>query len=1059
MAEIAEAPPRPGVQVLARILWFVVLPLMVVAALLLPPFSLYERVMSAGFTTVSATGGMVTTASGAQLVVPADAVAARTHIRLQPLDSLPADAAAALPPGLTNVGTPYTIDVRSQAPERAELWLPTPADAGPSRTLDAYAWDGTLWSWIPHRQTSSSVVLNLAGLPEVVILASSGPVTPEVGVALGEGDTAVPALGDTATLLGVSGLHVAADGSLAGSAMAGSPGGAAGHLDIIPIVDSKVDGVVRSDWVYNILADDPTWRHHAATLSTMVADKDYEGIAIDYRQLDPEVREVFGAFVQHLADRLHAENRQLMVVLDVPERSDSGWDTGAYDWVALGEAVDQVWLRLDGQPTAFTSGGTMADLLDFAVSRINRRKLVPVLSMTSRDAFGDQVVHLAYAAALDRLAEIRVEEPQPVLVGDRVRLDLPALVSSGGVHTDDATGASWFTYTDGNGQTHKVWLEDARSLAQKLDFLSAWNLQGVLVSDLSQTTADDRLWQTLSDYRAARAAAADAAELSVVWTVQGAVDTTQHVQPITASSLEWTAPEDPGVYQIQVGFSSDGGQSRIGGPAEQGGVSIEVEAPTPTPSPSPTPEPATPTPVPPTPTPLPAADAIVDTEYLNVRAGPSTNYEIVDGVSAGDELTVTGKNDASTWLKIETDEIEEGWIFADLVTVYVDLDDVTVAEAPPEPTPVAVAEKPAEKVEPAAAEGAPVAVAAPAPSGYRGFGYGIQAHMMDQDLNQVFSMINGMGFNWVKQQVEWYRIEPGKGQYNWGALDAIVNTANAHGVNVLFSVVKAPAWARPGNTNWSVEGPPANPQDFGDFMAAMAGRYRGRVRAYEIWNEQNLWYEWGGEPIDAKRYVQLLAAAYRGVKGADPGALVISGAPTPTGVTSNIAVDDALYLEQMYQAGLRAYSDGIGVHPSGYNNPPNASAGSWNDPSAPSFKGHRSFFFRDTLWTYYSIMQRYGDGGKKLWPTEFGWASVEGLGVGPAEGYGYAGDNSAGEQAQYLVQAFQLARSWGFVGPMFVWNLNFAPVSGPADEKAAFGVLDAGWGARPAYNALRDMPK
>jgi hypothetical protein len=40
-----------------------------------------------------------------------------------------------------------------------------------------------------------------------------------------------------------------------------------------------------------------------------------------------------------------------------------------------------------------------------------------------------------------------------------------------------------------------------------------------------------------------------------------------------------------------------------------------------------------------------------------------------------------------------------------------------------------------------------------------------------------------------------------------------------------------------------------------------------------------------------------------------------------------------------------------------------------------------------------------------------------------------------------------------------VWNLNFAPVSGPADEKAAFGVLDAGWGARPAYSALRDMPK
>ncbi|RME47559.1 MAG: hypothetical protein D6791_05565, partial [Chloroflexi bacterium] len=301
--------------------------------------------------------------------------------------------------------------------------------------------------------------------------------------------------------------------------------------------------------------------------------------------------------------------------------------------------------------------------------------------------------------------------------------------------------------------------------------------------------------------------------------------------------------------------------------------------------------------------------------------------------------------------------------------------------------------------------------------------------------------------------------EPAKGQYNWGPLDAIVNTANARGVNVLFSVVKAPKWARPGNTDWSVEGPPANPQDFADFMAAMAARYKGRVRAYEIWNEQNLGREWGNEPIDAGRYVQLLAAAYKAIKAQDPSAYVISGAPTPTGVNNAFAMDDALYLEKMYQAGLARYCDGIGVHPSGYNNPPDATASSWNDPTAPAFKGHRSFFFRDTLWTYYAIMRKYGDGGKRLWPTEFGWASTEGLGAGPAEGYGYANDNSEAEQAQFLVQAMQLARSWGFVGPMFVWNLNFGPVSGPHDEKAAFGILRPDWSPRPAYAALRDMPK
>jgi hypothetical protein len=42
---------------------------------------------------------------------------------------------------------------------------------------------------------------------------------------------------------------------------------------------------------------------------------------------------------------------------------------------------------------------------------------------------------------------------------------------------------------------------------------------------------------------------------------------------------------------------------------------------------------------------------------------------------------------------------------------------------------------------------------------------------------------------------------------------------------------------------------------------------------------------------------------------------------------------------------------------------------------------------------------------------------------------------------------------------MFVWNLNFAPVSGAGDEKAAFGLLRADWSPRPAYEALRDMSK
>lgn len=374
------------------------------------------------------------------------------------------------------------------------------------------------------------------------------------------------------------------------------------------------------------------------------------------------------------------------------------------------------------------------------------------------------------------------------------------------------------------------------------------------------------------------------------------------------------------------------------------------------------------------------------------------------------------------------------------------------AAAPAAPAPAEPA--PAEAAAPVAP--APVAAAGPAPAG---FGYGVQIHAPGGDPKAI-EMVNGMGFNWIKQQVEWHRHEGSKGAYDFGGLDNLVNQANGAGVNVLFSVVKAPGWARPGNTDHSVEGPPANPQDFADFMGAMAGHFAGRVKAYEIWNEQNLHYEWGNEPLDAGRYVGLLCSAYRSVKAADPNAIVVSGALTPTGVNDGSrAVDDVVYLRRMYAAGLRGCSNAIGAHPSGFNNPAASAAGTVADPAEPQFKGHRSFYFRGTMEAYRNVMASAGDAGKKIWVTEFGWASTENLGAGPAGGYEYAAQNSEGEQAQFLVDAFNLAKRWGWVGPMFVWNLNFAPVAGPADEKAAFGLVRADWSPRPAYEALRNMPK
>jgi uncharacterized protein YraI len=413
---------------------------------------------------------------------------------------------------------------------------------------------------------------------------------------------------------------------------------------------------------------------------------------------------------------------------------------------------------------------------------------------------------------------------------------------------------------------------------------------------------------------------------------------------------------------------------------------------------------------------------------VNLRSGPSTAFSRVGTLRPGQQLRIVGKNENASWWQIETPG-GKAWVANSVVRTAGPINEVAVAQDIPQP--------PAQ----AAAASGP----APSPAAPGFFGYGVQIDPY-ADRGSAVGLIKNMAFNWVKFQLAWKDFEGQQGQRNWP--DDVIGDLNGNGLNILASVVKAPAWARGANPDLSVEGPPADPATYASFVGEFAGRYCGRVQAVEVWNEQNLHYEWGNEALDAGRYVRLLAAAYRAIKAACPSMIVVSGAPTPTGAQPPAAVPDFTYLERMYQAGLKNYADAIGVHPSGYGNPPDArvqdaQAGAYG---RPSHFDHASFYFRNVMEQYRNIMVKYGDGNKRLWPTEFGWASSS----SPVPGYEYAAYNSEQDQAAYIVRAYEMMRNWGWVGVPFLWNLNYN-VTHPGSELAQFGIQ-----GRAAYEALRN---
>jgi hypothetical protein len=351
--------------------------------------------------------------------------------------------------------------------------------------------------------------------------------------------------------------------------------------------------------------------------------------------------------------------------------------------------------------------------------------------------------------------------------------------------------------------------------------------------------------------------------------------------------------------------------------------------------------------------------------------------------------------------------------------------------------------------------GAPAPAPAPTPAGT--FAYGFQVHTWDisaQGKSLVVGDVKQAGFNWVKHQVEWTAVEKAPGQYDWAELDAMISADLVASLNVMLSVQHAPDFYRNASSGLM----PADPATFQRLMQAMAGRYAGKVKMYELWNEQNLAREAGPSNINPTTYLPLLKAGYAGTKAGDSAAQVLLGALSPTGATiAGVSTDDLAYLQALYALNggeVKNYFDVLGAHPSGFSNPPDCTPATPQCSLSGGWNNDPSFFAFYRLGQYREVMTQAGD-DKKMWLTEFGYDSSD-LAV---PGYEYSTSISEDAQARFLVQAFQIARQTPYIGGLIVWNLNYQLAVPKTDEKWGFSLLRADWTPRPAYSALATMPK
>ena len=197
--------------------------------------------------------------------------------------------------------------------------------------------------------------------------------------------------------------------------------------------------------------------------------------------------------------------------------------------------------------------------------------------------------------------------------------------------------------------------------------------------------------------------------------------------------------------------------------------------------------------------------------------------------------------------------------------------------------------------------------------------------------------------------VTWPYLEPHKGQFRFDTLDAYVSLARQHNTGILLPLGLSPSWAsaRPLEKSVYQPGSAAEPRDIEDwrvFVRAVATRYRGRINAYEIWNEPNL-PQFCSASVD--QILVLTREASQIIHEVDPAALVVSPSATES--------KGLAWLSEFLSKGGGQYVDVIGYHLYVNPQPPEA--------MVPLVQQIRQ------------TMSNSGQAVKPIWNTEANWFS------------------------------------------------------------------------------------
>ncbi|MRG86503.1 LysM peptidoglycan-binding domain-containing protein [Salinibacillus xinjiangensis] len=227
-------------------------------------------------------------------------------------------------------------------------------------------------------------------------------------------------------------------------------------------------GEFSSDKAATLLRNENLQDSVLTNLISLMREKGYTGLNIDFEYVYPEDRENYNNFLRKVVARLHPEGFTVSTAIAPKVREDQvGLLYEAHDYQAHGEIVDFVvimtyeWGWAGGRPWAIAPISEVRKVLDYTVTAIPREKILMGAPLYGRDW---------------KIPWVQGTIARSVSPKEAVQLAAQYGVS---IEYDETYQSPYFRYVDESGQEHEVWFEDARSMQVKYNTAIEYGLRGV----------------------------------------------------------------------------------------------------------------------------------------------------------------------------------------------------------------------------------------------------------------------------------------------------------------------------------------------------------------------------------------------------------------------------------------------------------------------------------------------------------------------------------------------------------------------------------------------------